>query len=577
MRDLKERVIETDVLVIGGGVAGCMAAIKASESNRSVLLVEKADTRRSGCASTGIDHCWTYIPHIHASQLTLEELVSDHTTSAGGFLDQKITYLIASQSYERVQDLERFGVEMRDEHGNYRFVKKIHRAPTFLHFSGQDLKVKLTRELRRRDIPIMNRTMVTELLTCGGRVCGAIGVSTRDYEMSVFKAKAVVLTTGAVNRLYKTRTGMPFNIGYPPHDSGDGHAMAFRAGAELRDMEFRGIGDAGPKNFQRTATGQYGAGSYWPAGRLVNALGQSFQSQRDLQSDKSRDNYTLDPSRESPISFARELESGRGPVYMDCRGASPEQIAYVRWALSNEGNTAWLNYLDEEGVGLEKERLEFATYEARVKGGICINDRCETSLPGLFGGGDVTGGIGRGVLPGALTLGWRAGEMAADYAQKQMESSSHQSDATLIDEKRAFYQTLLVRRRGARWQEAQLALQNIMDYYLGRTRSETMLEAGWKHLQDLRERARAELTAENPHELMRCLEILDLIDVAEMSVLAARERRETRFLPNHLRASYDHYRVDYPATDDENWFQFLVLRRQDGKAVFRKQPIVHIY
>jgi succinate dehydrogenase/fumarate reductase flavoprotein subunit len=135
---------------------------------------------------------------------------------------------------------------------------------------------------------------------------------------------------------------------------------------------------------------------------------------------------------------------------------------------------------------------------------------------------------------------------------------------------------MLVRRQGARWQEAQLALQNIMDYYMGRVRSETMLEAGWKHLQDLKARAFAELRAENSHELMRCLEVLNLMDVAEMSILAARERKETRFLPNHYRASYEHYRVDYPETDDENWFRFLVLKRQNGQVVFNKQPIEHI-
>jgi len=228
---LEQTVVESDVLVIGGGLAGCMAAIRAREMGAEVVVAEKADTRRSGCASTGVDHCWTYIPEIHGPQLTVEELVRDHTEHAGGFVDQEIATYIASHSFERLLDLERFGIPIRNEDGEFSLIKKIHRAPTFLHFAGRDLKPKLTRQARHVGARIINRVMVTDLLTDGNRVVGAVGVSTRNAELKIFRAKAVIISTGNIYRLYMNRSGVPFNLAFPPHETGDGHGMALRAGA----------------------------------------------------------------------------------------------------------------------------------------------------------------------------------------------------------------------------------------------------------------------------------------------------------------------------------------------------------
>ena len=559
---LERKIMDADVLIVGGGLAGSMAAIHARDLGASVIVAEKADTRRSGCATTGVDHCWTYIPEIHGSQLSVEDLVKDHTADAGGFVDQEIATFIATHSFERLLDLERFGVPIRDEQGKFRLVKKIHRVPTFLHFAGRDLKPKLTRQMHRREVKIVNRVMVTNLLTQGNNVIGAIGVGTRSAELFVFRAKSVILATGNIYRLYMNRTGLPFNLSFPPHETGDGHVMAFRAGAELLNMEFTTI-QTGPKNFQRC-----GRGTYVP-GKVVDARGQSIGG----GSPPNRQRQAMDRVVESEHSFEQVLREGRGPIYMDCHEASDEEVAEIRWGLNNEGNQALLTYWDEKGIDLRRDKIEFEIYEPKGgsgKAGIAINSRCETSLTGLYAAGDVIGGMTRSVSPGAFTLGWHAGEMAARFAQERGAVELDGANEETIGEHRNFCQTILSRPRGASWKEGQAALQSIMDYYVGRVRSETMLGAGLTRLRRLRSEAQSELTASSPHELLRCLEVLSLMDAAEVIALSAQSRQESRFGP-------EHYRADFPDTDNEHWFCYTALRREDERILLAKKPIHHIY
>jgi Succinate dehydrogenase/fumarate reductase, flavoprotein subunit len=561
-----ETLIETEVLVVGGGLAGCMAAIRAREVGATVVVAEKADTRRSGCAATGVDHCWTYIPEIHGSQLTVEELVKDHTEAAGGFVDQEIATYIASHSFERLLDLERFGIPIRNSEGRFSLIKKIHRAPTFLHFAGRDLKPKLTRQARHMGARIVNRVMVTDLLKHGRRVVGALGVSTRTGEVVVFRARAVILSTGNIYRLYMNRSGVPFNLAFPPHETGDGHAMALRAGAELLNMEFTTF-QTGPRNFHRC-----GRGTFVP-GRMVDARDRPIDRSLD-PTDRDAASITMDPAVESEHEFERVLGEGRGPIYLDSRGLSEKELAVIRWALVNEGNTSLLNHMDERGIDLRRDRIEFEVYEPKGgsgKAGIAVNSRCETSLEGLYAAGDVIGGMTRSVAPGAFTLGWHAGELAAEFAADAGPLEPDAASEHTIEERRRLCEAILSRGgpRVSKWQEAQAAMQSIMGYYAGRWRSDTMLEAGMGRLRRLREEARAELAAANPHELYRCVEILSLMESAEAIMISAKARKESRFGPEHTRA-------DHPDTDDA-WYCNTALRAENGRFVTYRKPLNHIY
>ncbi|MCL5961486.1 MAG: FAD-dependent oxidoreductase [Chloroflexi bacterium] len=553
---LSVRALDADVLVIGGGVAGCMSAIKARESGLDVVLVEKASTWRSGNAATGADHIFTYVPQVHGAQLTPEELIQDHAETGARFMDQELALFIATRSYERILDLEKFGVEMRDPQGNFRLVKKVHRVPAFLHFAGRDIKLRLTEEALRRKVHIVNRVMVTDLLRNDSGVYGAVGVSVREPELYVIRARAVVVSTGGVFRLYKPTSGMSFNRGMPPNETGELHVASFKAGAELLNMEFT-VSHTGPRYFQRC-----GRGSYTPGGRMYNALGQPMGSDEDVEK------YAIDRSVESAAMYFRETKAGTGPVYIDCSGCSEEDIKYIRWALSNEGNTAFLDYLDAEGLDLRQKRIEFAVYEPKLglgHSGVAINTKCETGVPGLYAAGDVIGGVMRACMGGALALGWQSGESAADCAAGSRRSSLPDADPVVVQERLDLCNGVLTREEGTTWQDAETALNNLMDNYIGWVRSETSINAGLARLKRIRARAIDDLRAENQHELMRCLEVLSLMDVGELVGVAALERKESRFLPTH-------YRADYPE-QDPNWFKFIALRKSETGIDVYTKPI----
>lgn len=546
---------DTEVLIIGGGIAGCMAGIRARELGVRATVLEKGNTLRSGGAATGIDHCWTYIPEIHGKMLSVEDLVDDHADFAGGMIDRSLVRMIAENSYSRVLDLERFGMEMRDSNGQFRLIKKIHRSPTFLHFAGRDLKVKLTNEAKKRGAAIDNRMMVTDLLVEDGRIAGALALSTREGRWYVYRSKTVIISTGGVFRLYRNFSGMPFNTSHPPHEPGDGHAMAFRAGARLLNMELVNV-HTGPKNFNRA-----GRGSFVP-GLMRDGLGQP------LGKAGARDQKALDRTAEGVGLYRKILETGQGPIYMDCTGNTPEQNKYIRWALYNEGNTSFLNYLDEEGIDLNKDLIEFTVYEPKMNGGqsgIEINTRCESSLPGLFAAGDVIGGMKRAVCPGALVTGWSAGESAALLSRELPAVKPGARSAATIRQRVDLASSFLAREQGSSWLEAQLALQNIMDYYAGRVKSASLLGAGLSNILSLREQAVAEIKASNSHELYRAMEVLSLIDVGEMLITASYSRKESRGI--------DFCRADYPQQDNENWLKFITLRKENSRTVVETRPV----
>ncbi|GAG49817.1 unnamed protein product, partial [marine sediment metagenome] len=210
--------LDTDVLVLGGGLAGCMAAIKAAEqADLQVTLVDKSNTVASGCAAAGIDHLWGYIPSIHEKMgYTMDDMAEDHRQGiAHGFFRRDLFYLVAGTLYDRVLDLEKFGIQFRYEDGkapgNFRIVPQFHSVPTSFNFDGVPLKPKLTKEAKKRGVKIINRVQATDLITTNGQISGAVGVHVRTGEIYFFKAKAVVLSSGRSNRLGRNPTGFDFN------------------------------------------------------------------------------------------------------------------------------------------------------------------------------------------------------------------------------------------------------------------------------------------------------------------------------------------------------------------------------
>lgn len=518
----KKKEIETDVLCIGGGIAGLMATIRASECGCKVIVVEKANTLFSGSGGLGNDHFMCYIPSVHGPDI--EPLIEEFQRGQqGGLRDRSFIKTWLEHSYEIVKLWDKWGIPMK-YNGRYEFAG--HALPGHilmnLHYAGANQKRVLTQEASNRKVRILNRVMCFDLLLDNEQVCGAIGINTRTDEVYIFKAKSIVLATGSVMRLYPASTpSWMFNTRLSPVCVGDGRAMAYRAGAELASIEIPLI-RCGPKYFAR-------AGKATWAGVLRDPFGKPIGPFVTKPNNKYGDPI-VDIYQDIFIDFKK---SGKGPIYMDCFGLNDKEFKYMLHWMKNEGNVSLLNYLKEEGVDIRKDPIEFWTYEFELfpRGGIYYNERGETSLKGLYAAGDeFFGGIS-----GAAVFGWIAGENASTFA-KGLDIVPPHFVETQVDRGISLIFNLRNRKVGPDWKETNIALQQIMWDYAGLIRSETLLSAGEQALLRLKEKAENMMIARNPHELMRCLEVLNMIEIGTLIFITARERKETR--GKHIRADY---------------------------------------
>jgi len=535
MIDVDRTVIETDVLIAGGGIGGLMAAISAADQKATVIIAEKANTKRSGSGATGNDHFTCYIPEVHGKDI--QPIVKELMNSLlGNYQDVSIATRFLEQSFDRVKDWDDWGINMMP-HGVWEFTGHAYpgRPRIFLKYAGSNQKQVLTDEAKKRGVRIENHLPLTEIVTKDGEVIGAIGVSIKDDRpvMKIFRTKCVILTTGTANRLYPAPSpGWMFNTAFCPSDAGGGRAMALRAGAKLVNMEIPNT-HAGPKYLARCGKATWIGVYKDPYGKPVGPF--VTKPTREL-GDITADVWNS--------VFPDYHKSGKGPVYM-------------MWGLEHEGNTAMLNHMASEGIDLTKHRIEFMKYEPFLIGsrGIEIDLNAETNIKGLYAAGDEVGNV-RGDIAGAATFGWIAGKSASERAKRIKEFQKAEENILVRDRER-FYPEILERGTGPSWKEANLALQQIMNDYAGITvRSETLLKAGLKYLRDLRAKVKATLVADNSHTLMRGLETLDLMDCGEAIFLTALERKETRGL---------HVRPDYPFTNPLLQDKFLTIREEDDQ------------
>ena len=535
---MEREVVEADVLCAGGGPAGLMAAIRASELGAKVVVAEKGNTLRSGAAATGVDHFNCYIPEIHGD---LDAIVRDRvrhevTRSA----DHIRTHF--EKSFEIVKLWDSWGIPMKYK-GRWEFAGHAYpgaSAPaTSLKIHGENVKPILTREALKRGVRIINRVQVSDLVR-DESIIGAVGVHTRQEKLFEFRAKSVFLGTGVLTRLFPSPTpGWMFNIGRSPATTGDGRAMAYKIGAELVSLELPSRW-AGPKYFIR-----HGKATW--VGVLRNPRGEPigpFVTKPDRRyGDATSDIY--------PTVFEDFQKSGRGPVYMDCGGISEEDFDYMLYWFRQEGLTSVLNYLKEKRIDLRDHPVEFTTYEILPKGGVYYNEKGETSVKGLYAAGDEMQGAS---ISGSAVLGWIAAENAARYAKEAGIPDKHKIKAK-ADERESSIEGILGREAGAGWKEVNIALQQIMQDYAGAIRSETLLEAGLDALRRLKESASGEMMAKNQHELARCLEVLNLLDLGELVFMMGLTRKETRD---------GHIRTDYPFANPLMDRMLFVRKRDDG-------------
>jgi len=517
--------IKTDVLCIGGGIAGIMAAIRAAELGASVVVAEKGNVQYSGCGRMGNDHFETYIPEVHGSDKDawIDELLR---TAKGEILIGK--NLLRTQflrAYDIVKLWDEWGIPMQYK-GRWEFAG--HSFPghpmTHIKYRGRFQKKILAKQAKKRGATILNRVMMLDLIRKGNRIVGAIGVHTREEKLLVFEAKSVVLGTGKCSRLYPSLTpGWLFNDPHGGSQTGDGRAMAYRAGAELQNLEMpqRHIG---PKYFTRfgqaTWIGVVKDMEGKPAGTFVK------------KPDRRYGDMICEVNKLAPEQYT---ESGKGPLYMDCTDITDADYKYMMYWMENEGYTAMTEYMEAEGIDFRKHPIEFSTYPLRGGGLIVANEKAETSLQGLYAAGDEAFGD----ISAAAVFGYIGGENAAEYARTVNEPVIGK-DNPIIKTTKRLIDDIRGNENGPDWRETNIALQQTMSDYVGKVRNETLLKQGLQHLRRIRKKTRQTLMAKNPHEVVRSIEVLNMLEIGELTFLMALNRKETRGL---------HNRPDYPFTD----------------------------
>ena len=523
---------DTDILVMGGGVAGLMAAIAGADQGAKVIIAEKAHTRRSGSGATGNDHFRCYIPEKHGPDYRRIMVEVLNFSQFGLCHDTALTKRFLELSFDIVRKWEEWGIPMRPT-GDWEFTGHAFpgRVRSALKYDGANQKPIMTREAKKRGVEILNHHAVIELLSVDGCIAGAVLLdsSTDEPRFVLIRAKNVVVATGCTTRLYTNRAtpSWMFNTAFCPSNAGGGIAQSFRAGAKLVNLEMT-TRHAGPRYFSRAGKSTWIGVYKYPDGRT---LGPFVKKPTKELGDITSDIWNA--------SFTEVAKNGTGPAYLDCSETSPEDLAYMRWGMKGEGLTALLDYMDKEGIDPAKHAVEFMQYEPFLIGkGLDIDINGETSLSGLYAAGDVVGNF-RADIGGAATYGWICGEHAGQHTDKPLQE--HLEDHPAVKRILGLCDEIMGRgSSGYDWDEANMAVQQLMSDYAPagpvEKRSETMLTAGIKYMRDLREKSEHGLGATCSHTLQRALESLDLMDVGEALMVAARERRESR--GPHLRADY---------------------------------------
>lgn len=559
---MERKTIETDILIIGGGTAGCMAAVEAKERypQLSITILEKAHIDRSGCLAGGMNAINAYLNKGETPESFVRYVRSDSC----GLIREDLVQSMSELFEYCVKKVEKWGLPILcDDKGDY-----IPRGRWNIKINGESLKPILAKAARSAGAQVYNWVVVTNLLTDGDRVAGAVGFSLRNGTFYVVKAKATIIATGGAAGLYR-----PNNQGdashktwYAPYNTGAGYAMGIRAGAEMTSFEMRYVALRTKDTIAPTGTIALGVKA-----PQVNAKGEKFMATRyaHLGGDGAPTPYRT----YGPI---QEIKEGRGPVYLDTRGLNAEQVRELKAAYLDMYPSMVLYWL-ANNIDPSKEPIEVQTTEPYIVGGHCqagywVDQDRRTTLKGLYAAGDVAGGAPYKFVSGCWAEGVMAARAAGNDIAKMGPVDAAEEQIT-AEEERAFkaLKNQGTMRYPVQPSEFEARLQKIMEQYAGG--ASTYYEMNDEMLTIARQRLSklpAELdylVAADLHQLMKVHEIADRVDVAQMLVEHLLYRKETRW------PSYQ-TRTDYPERDDVNWLKFVNSRRdpKTGKIEMMTRP-----
>ena len=612
----QEETIVSDVLVLGGGLSGCFAAIAAARKGQSVVLVEKGAVEKSGSAGTGFDH-WESACTNPCSSVTPEEIAWAYVREQDWYSNGIAHYIECREGYDRLLDIESFGGKIRDTEGEFKGAE-FRDEKTGLMFAydyknkftirvwGSTFKPALAREMKRLGIRVFDRTEATALLVAADtsgkkRGAGAMGMNVHTGKFYVFRSKTTVLCMSRPARVWLFNADLPGLCEFRPMQSiGSGHAMGWRAGMEFTMMEksVRAEFSAAGRSFP-----PYGAGNNhntWYAATMVDARGVEIpyvnRDGEELKTVSERyypapgqkfflkggviDNPKYEYRGPETLDFEELMKRGyQLPFYADL-SRMPDAERRVIWGMmvGEEAKTKipiYQNYtergfdpqkhmLQSYGTGwqsanfLEQERQFFG-----APGGLMHDWDLQTNIEGIYAAGDQL--YASDCAGFACATGYYAGRKAADKAA--MEELSEISKEDTEKEKKRLYAPLFVKpEEGVTWKELNLAISKAMQNYCGGVKCEALLKEGLDLLGQFKEETVPRLSASNPHELMRVHEVLDILQVAQL-VLHASLARKASSKPLCFSRS------DYPAEETENERRHIVIRQENGQILTREVPL----
>ncbi|MGR3177205.1 MAG: adenylyl-sulfate reductase subunit alpha [Candidatus Anammoxibacter sp.] len=554
--------LKTDVLIVGGGAAGCFAAaeLKSISPDCNCIIMEKAQIDRSGCLAMGINAINAYINPGETPESFVEYIKNEFM----GVIREDLVYSIAEGVNDVVKKVEGWGLPIeKDRNGYYKM-----RGKRSIRIHGERLKPILAEEALRSGATILNRVVATNFIFDGKKVTGAFGYGVRDNAFYVIEAKAVLVTTGGAARIYKPNNeGSSRNMmWYCPWNVGTGYAMGIRIGAEMTSFENRFVALRVKDVNAPTGTLAIGVGA-----KQVNAIGESYLSERYecFGGRKCITPYRL-------YATILEDKAGRGPCYLDISHLDDDERRKLREDFLSMNPSIVLLWA-AEGLGKKLSCVEICGTEPFVEGGhsqagYWIDVHRRTTIKGLYAAGDVTGGSPKKYASGA----W----VEARIAVKTILEDIKDFDYCAADESCVKKEMERVtapfgnhNHDSLHPREMEERLQKIMDEYAGGISTnyelnEKRLKLARDFLVELVGHVK-QLDARDSQELVSGLELIDRLEVAQVLVEHLYYRRETRWPCYQTR-------IDFPERDDKYWLKHInsVRDTESGKIKIIKRDLM---
>ena len=591
----KEQEIETDVLVLGGGIAGCWAAISAARKGVRVALVEKSATIRSGAGGPGVDH-WNDCCHNPLSKVNADEWAQRLANNNGGYTCGGVAREVqCRENYDTLIELENMGGKIRDTEDKYKGAEGRddktkfmisprynynHETNTVIRVWGSTFKPALRKEALRLGVKIYDRVMATGLLNEGGkqgaRVVGAMGVNNRTGEFMIFKSKATMLCMAGPGSIWVFNTELAGITTFRSRAmSGDGHVMAYKAGAELTMMERTGTLNLGT-GFKHNWYGGAGDASYENV-HIVDANGKALPV--PYEGWGSNLGQMARGVRGSPWDIVREgvLKGEYAlPFYGDFP-SMPKVERDVTWGLMIGEEAICRIIVDTYNAsGFDPARDQLQNYSliegrslpqwrsidgAGARGGVLIDDwNMRTTVEGLYATGDQLPSSGDHNL--AATTGRYSGRKAADYV-RQIGQGKIAKEQIAAEKARVY--APVKKNEGMDWKELHAGVSRAMQFFCSEYKTESLLKMGLDTLNEIEENYVPRLFALDPHKLMCSLESLSTLECARMIIRASLARKaSSKFLTFE--------RIDYPQQDPPEWNKLLTLKLENNKVKIGERP-----